>query len=44
MSFIEPNGDANDADDELTDEHAESAPDEERAAAILLHSIEGDRG
>jgi len=44
VGFIEPDGDTNDAHDELTDEHAESAPDEERAAAILLNSIEGDRG
>ncbi len=44
MGFIEPDSDTNDAHNELTDEHAESAPDEERAAAPLLHSIERDGG
>ena len=37
-------GGSDSADDELTDDHAESTPDEDGAATEALNGVEGDRG
>lgn len=42
--FVESNGNTDDGDEELADEHPESSVDEERATTESLDSVEGDRG
>jgi len=42
VSMVEANRDANDGHQELTDQHAESAVDENSATSELLNSVEGD--
>ena len=44
VGLVEADGDADDGDDELAAQHAEGAPDQQHAAAELLHRVEGDRG
>ena len=44
MGFIEADGDTDDGNEELANQHAESTPDEQWSTAEPLHSIEGDRG
>lgn len=44
VSVVESDGDTDDADEELADQHAESTPDEERTTTELLDGVEGDGG
>lgn len=44
MGVVESDGDTDDGDEELADQHTESAPDEERTTSELLNGIEGERG
>jgi hypothetical protein len=37
---VKANGDTDDGDEELADQHAEGTPDEERTATPLLNSVE----
>jgi hypothetical protein len=41
---VEADGDTNDGDKELADQHAKGTPDEQRTATPLLNGVEGDRG
>lgn len=42
--LVESDGNTDDGDEELADEHTESSVDEERATTESLDSVEGDRG
>ena len=42
--LVEADGDADDGDDELTEEHAKGPPDEQGPASEALDGVEGDRG
>lgn len=44
MSLVEADGDTDDSDKELANQHASGTDDEERAAAKLLDGVEGERG
>jgi len=44
VGVVETNGDTNDGDEELADQHAKGTPDEERATTPLLNGVEGDWG
>lgn len=44
MSVVEADSDADDGNQELADQHAESTVDEERSSTELLNRVEGDRG
>jgi len=44
VSVVETDGNTDNSDDKLADQHAEGTPDEERTATELLNSVEGDGG
>jgi hypothetical protein len=44
VGLVEADGDTNNGDDELADEHTEGTEDEERTTTVSLNSVEGDRG
>jgi len=43
MSFVEADGDTNDGNKELTDQHAESTIEKDSSSTELLHGVERDR-
>lgn len=42
ISLVESNGDTNDGNEELADQHAEGTPDEQWTTTKLLNSVERD--
>lgn len=44
MGLVETNGNTDNGDDELADQHTESTPDEESTATELLDGVEGNWG
>ena len=44
VGVVETDGDTNDGNEELADQHAEGTPDEERTTTELLNGVEGDGG
>ena len=42
--LVETDGDTNDGNEELADQHAKSTPDEQRTTTPLLNGVEGDGG
>jgi len=44
VGVVEADGDTDDGNEELADQHAERTPDEERTTSELLNGIEGERG
>ena len=42
--LVEADGDTDDGNEELTDQHAKGTPDEQRTTTPLLNGVEGDRG
>lgn len=44
VGLVEADGDTDDGNEELADEHTKGTPHEERATADLLNSVEGDGG
>jgi hypothetical protein len=44
VGVVETDGNTDDSDDKLADQHAEGTPDEERTTTELLNSVEGDGG
>lgn len=44
MGVVESDGDTDDGNEELADQHAKSTPDEERTTSKLLNSVERERG
>ena len=44
VGVVEADGDTDDGDEELADQHAEGTPDEKRTATEALDGVEGDRG
>jgi hypothetical protein len=44
VGVVETNGNTDNSDNKLADQHAEGTPDEERTTTELLNSVEGDGG
>jgi hypothetical protein len=44
VSVVETDGNTDDSDDKLADQHAEGTPNKERTTTELLNSVEGDGG